>query len=243
MTSPSVSPPQAPQISPPTPTESETWIEVVVGSKAFGPNSYRFSGLATRLAEEINQRINKHQLNTEPIKIKRRDMNEMKFATAPFACIVIDLEKPPTLDPSDKQIFSNYLLRGGFLWVLAHAPNHSYDYRPSLNGESLANAILKRMLSPSSLPPGSVTPAGFTPIVPPSLIDPTMGGELTQLITDRLKNLDVLWIDGRPAAVVNPIWPNARNEDITRIKTPEGTRATFNVRHLAVNLYVNILLH
>lgn len=227
----------------PPPVEGETWIEIVPGASAIGPRAKQFEGLGSRLAEEINQRIRKRQLNTAEIVISKRSMKAMENATAPFACIVVDLDRFPNFAPPDRNVLSNYLHRGGFLWILADAPNSTYDYRPSLNGESLAKVILSRMLPESLLSTETVKPAGFTPIIPPSLIDPSMGGELTQLITNRLKHLDVLWIDGRPAAVVNAIWPNPRNEDITRTKTAEGTRSTFNVRHLAVNLYVNILLH
>lgn len=215
------------------------------------------------MVSEIRLRIAKQQIDTpEPI-LASRPVSQLSTVNAPFACITLDLSDLPTLPSNQKALMEGYLRRGGFLWAVAHAPTPDYDPSKVVNSELFTEEILKRVLPASLITPENVKPTGFPQVIPPSVIDPTLSTELTSLISHRLRTLEILSIEGRPAAVVTLTFPTPEIKDIyerhrppinpSAQKQPSNPSAkkpinpnenkSFSINHLAVNLYANILLH
>jgi len=241
----------------------ETWVNIVIERPGGGIVRNRFSDFGERMAAEVRLRIAKQELDTPEPVLTTKSVSALRSTTAPFACLPLDLSDLPTLSPNEKQSMEEYLRRGGFVWIIAHSPSEDYtpDFIP--RGESFFEHILRRVLPASVVTPDNVKRAGFRPVIPPSVIDPSMSEELTELITARLKQVDILSLEGRPVAIVSQTFPTPEVKDIYQRRPPTTpplnpqppanpkpsqrkdphSGKMFSIKHKAINLYVNILLH
>jgi hypothetical protein len=242
-------------------------VNLVIEKSGGGIIRNRFSNFGENMASEIRLRIAKQQLDTpEPI-VATKPLSDLRTVSAPFACISLALDDLPTISENTKQSMEDYLRRGGFVWIVAHSPSDSFDVRPIIRNEPFTEHILRRVLPAAVITTENVKYAGFRPVIPPSVIDPAMSEELTQLISKRLQSMDVLSFEGRPVAIVSWTFPAPADKDIytgraptiprniPRSSPPRPTSAPppsrqdqsdvkmFNIKHMATNIYVNILLH
>lgn len=238
-------------------------MNLVIERPKGGIITNQFSRFSEHMVSEIKLRIAKQQLDTpEPVLITK-PVSALRSVNAPFACITLDLEALPTLSISEKHAMEDYLRRGGFLWIIAHYASASFDAKTSFKGEPFFEHILGRVLPSSVITPENVKPAGFRPVIPPSVIDPSMSTELTELVADGLKKMDILSLEGRPVAIVSQTFLTTEVKDIYRRSRPSAPPSnsrqqtssntsrpkepdedkSFDIKHVAINIYTNIMLH